>query len=163
MKTNDFWIGLGTAGVGTGALLQALGFASVPGMRFGAWTFPAVASAGLLICGVLLVIAAVRAPGRAATEPPFDQPEGYAVPPREAVISLVFVTLAPVIYLTVADAAGFVITCAAILFGLSLWFWRGVLRCAVLGAIGAVVLELIFSRLFAVPLPRGVFSVAGLL
>lgn len=154
MNKADFWIGLGVVAVALIAISQAWGFASVPGMRFGAWTFPMVASSGLLLCGSLLCLKTLRSSAGPVASAGTAQERPW--------LSFALVAAAPLFYIFTVDILGFIACAALILFALSMWFWGGVLRCLLLGAIGAVVFEVIFGKAFAVPLPHGLFSVTGM-
>lgn len=159
MNKPDIWIGALLLGVALAALVEGWGFASVPGMGFGAWTFPVVISLGLAVASTALIGTSIAA--RSADD------EADEVTPEKLgmrdVAGLVLVAVAPIAYILAAPTAGFFICASVIMTVLSLWFWGGLIRCFVLALIAAGVLELIFARAFMVPLPRGWFSIAGLI
>lgn len=156
MTKPDAWIGAILVGVALAALIEAWSFASVPGMHFGAWTFPVFVSAALVVCGAALFLKALLEPAAdgAAAQPPVT---------GQALAGFGIVCFAPVFYILAADAAGFLICAAIIVFALSWWFWRGLRRCALLAAIAAPVTEVIFAKGLMVPLPRGWLSFSELL
>ncbi|WP_024585670.1 tripartite tricarboxylate transporter TctB family protein [Aliihoeflea sp. 2WW] len=159
MNKPDIWIGALLLGVALAALVEGWGFASVPGMGFGAWTFPSVISLGLAVASTALIVTSMVAKpvGGGADE---VTPEKLGM---RDVAGLVLVAVAPIAYILAAPTAGFFICASVIMTVLSLWFWGGLIRCFVLALIAAGVLELIFARAFMVPLPRGWFSIAGMI
>lgn len=152
----DTWIGLVLIGAAIAALIEAWTFASVPGMQFGAWTFPVFVSIALGLCGAVLFIKSilgVKNKDDRATRRGID---------AEAGIGFGLVIAAPVFYILFSDIAGFLLCSALIVLALSWWFWRGLKRCLALAVMVAPVTELIFAKTFSVPLPKGWLTVVGL-
>jgi putative tricarboxylic transport membrane protein len=67
LKVNDALSGAGLAALGGVVLWHIQGFPAMPGQKFGPAWFPGAIAAGLLACGVLLIL-------RAGGEPWFAVP-----------------------------------------------------------------------------------------
>ena len=159
MRKSDIWIGLVLIGAAVAALIEAWSFESVPGMKFGAWTFPVVVSGLLLVCGTVLVLSSALR----QTASPLDDID--VLPTKlwsRLGVAFFAIPAMPIGYILLADRMGFLICAASILFLLSFLLWRQVLRCVLLAVITAPILELIFAKGFSVPLPKGLFSLVGL-
>ena len=61
MKVDDRILGALFALLGAVVLWHVQGFPVIPGQKFGAALFPGVISAGLVICGILLVARGIAA------------------------------------------------------------------------------------------------------
>lgn len=153
MTKADTWIGLVLVGVAIAALTEAWTFASVPGLKFGAWTFPVFVSVALSLAGATLFLLSVLSPNTEVSAP-MD---------RRAIIGWCLVASAPVAYILAAETFGFLLTCAALILVLSLWFWGGIARCSALAVNTAITLEIVFAKGFAVPLPHDLISVTQVL
>lgn len=157
MTKSDTWIGLILMGVAVAALIPAWNFSSVPGMGFGAWTFPVVVLIGLACCGAILTIKSVMT-GRDESKESTRRP--YWAPGEMFGFSLILT--AGVFYIIAAETLGFLITSSLIVFILSIYFWRRPAACLVLTLITVPVAEFIFAGAFSVPLPRGLISMTRL-
>ncbi|MDT0684574.1 tripartite tricarboxylate transporter TctB family protein [Roseicyclus sp. F158] len=160
MTKSDTLIGLILMGVAVAALTPAWTFASVPGMRFGAWTFPVFVTIALGLSGAALTIKSLLS----GSEVPEVAEDGVAEPKAtpSAIIGFILIVAATLFYIFAADALGFLVTSALIVLALSLFFWRRPIPCLILTLVSVPVAELIFARAFSVPLPRGLLSVTGL-
>lgn len=156
MTKSDFWIGLLLMGVAIAALVPALSFASVPGMQFGAWTFPVFISIGLGLCGALLSVRAL------AARPQGGEPTSMPQFNPSAIAGFALIVGACLFYVLAADRLGFLVTSSLIVLAVSLFFWRKPIACLILTLMAVPVAELVFGRAFSVPLPRGLLSVTGL-
>ncbi len=148
MPDTDRWLGLALALLAGAVLWSARDFPVVPGQKFGAGFLPTLVGAGLLLCGVGLMLrswrarAVPRAIGRAAGTEHFGS---------AAVIMGVIVA-----YIGLADRLGFLIVAP---LGLLATFraLRVAWRPALLWALGGTVLvHFAFYKLLRVPLPWGV-------
>jgi putative tricarboxylic transport membrane protein len=149
LKVNDALSGAGLAVLGGVVLWHIQGFPPMPGQKFGPAWFPGAIAAGLLLCGVLLVL-------RAGGEPWFAVP---AWTKRARPIAGVAAVIGGLLfYVLAADWLGFHLTGLLLL---TLW-------CRVLGAgwrlslavsvIATLAIHLSFYKLLRIPLPWGLFE-----
>ncbi len=159
MRLSDTVIGCGLFAVSVIAFQLASSFPSVPGMRFGAGTFPLVISAVLGACGLFLAVSSIlqRSP-RTQSATPSDAPWRL-----NEVANLLIVMAAPLFYIFAASRVGFFLTSVVVVFMLSIRLWGGLLRSAVLALVCASLTEVIFGGMFGVPLPKVLFSIRELL
>jgi putative tricarboxylic transport membrane protein len=123
------------------------------GQKFGPAWFPGLIASGLIICGALLMLSRLRA----ADVQPLVALPGWMRRGR-AVAGVCSVIAGLVLYVLVADKAGFHLTAAALLL-----LWSRVLgaswKLAVPVALAAtIVIHLAFYKLLKVPLPWGIFE-----
>jgi putative tricarboxylic transport membrane protein len=152
MRANDAIAGGVIIAFAAAMIAITFTFPPFPGQRYGPSLFPQILGIGLIVCGLILVrrgIAARRAGGAWVELAPWAR---HGRP-----ISNVLVVLGAILaYILLADRIGFVLTAAAILLILFLWFRVRPLA-AVLGAIIAVLfVDWFFGWMFRVPLPLGV-------
>ena len=149
MKVNDALSGAGLAALGGVVLWHIQGFPAMPGQKFGPAWFPGAIAAGLLVCGVLLIL-------RAGGEPWFAVPAWTKrARPIAGVASVIGGLL---FYVLAADRLGFHLTGLLLL---TLW-------CRVLGAgwrisiavsvIATLAIHMSFYKLLRIPLPWGVLE-----
>ena len=139
MQKVDRWLGLALALLAGAVLWSARAFPNVPGQKVGA---------GLLLCGIALVLRSVR--GRYAAEE-------AVVPGSEHFGSSLVVIGVVVFYILAADKLGFLIVaplCLIAVFKALRVNWVPALLWA---ASGTVVVHFAFYKLLRVPLPWGVF------
>ena len=60
MRRTDAWVGLGLAVLAGAVLWSARAFPNVPGQKLGAAFLPMLVGAGLLLCGIALVVRSLR-------------------------------------------------------------------------------------------------------
>ncbi|WGF89183.1 tripartite tricarboxylate transporter TctB family protein [Marinivivus vitaminiproducens] len=152
MKVNDAIIGGLLAVFGAVIFLYTLTFPGLPGQNFGPALFPQLISIGFIASGVYFVFKGVR---EHATVPWFD-PQPWTRSPRH-IANVVFVLVALLFYIFLADTLGFLITGFICLAGLMLWL-RGPSRLpsTIVIAVGSViVIQFAFGTLLRVPLPPG--------
>ncbi len=126
--------------------------------RVGPRFFPFLVAAGLLLCGALLLVQALR--GHAA---PAEAGEDVdtEVPPDLLAVAGVGATL--VVYLLLLESAGFVLASALLFWGVALAFGsRHLLRDPLLGLALGLGVYLAFTRLLGLRLPAGVLEPLGL-
>ncbi len=149
MKVNDALSGAGLAALGAVVLWHIQGFPAMPGQKFGPAWFPGVIAAGLLACGVLLMLRAQRGPWLA--RPEWTRRARPAIGVASVIGGLLF-------YVVAADRLGFHLTGLLLL---TLW-------CRVLGAgwrvslavsvIATLAIHMSFYKLLRIPLPWGVLE-----
>jgi putative tricarboxylic transport membrane protein len=152
MRFNDAVIGLALILVGAWTIWYAQGFPAMPGQKYGPDLFPKLIAVGLIIGGVILVGAGIKA------RAPLVRLGSWA---RSAhlTLNLVSVPLALVFYILFSDTLGFLLAATLVLAALITLYRHGHVVTSVLIAIVAtVVIQQAFSRLLLVPLPRGVIE-----
>lgn len=126
--------------------------------RVGPRFFPFLVAAGLLLCGALLLVQALRghaAPAEAGEDVDTD------APPDLVAVAGVGAALAA--YVVLLEAAGFVLASALLFWGAALAFGsRNWLRDPLLGLALGLVVYLAFTRLLGLRLPAGVLAPLGL-
>lgn len=126
--------------------------------RVGPRFFPFLVAAGLLFCGLLLFIQALR--GHAALPEEGEDVDPNVAPDLRAV-GTVAVTLAG--YVLILEAAGFVVASALLFWGVAVAFGsRSWLRDPLVGLALTLTVYLAFTRLLGLRLPAGVLAPLGL-
>jgi putative tricarboxylic transport membrane protein len=147
VQRSDRWVGLGLAALALAVLWTAREFPQVPGQKHGAAFLPMIIGAGLLLCGLTLVLRSLRAKAYAQTE--------SAPAVREHFGSSAVIIGAVLAYILFAERIGFLILAPLCIVPVFLALgvrWRPALLWA-LG--GTVVVHLAFYKLLRVPLPWG--------
>jgi putative tricarboxylic transport membrane protein len=150
VRRTDAWVGLGLAVLAAAVLWSARAFPNVPGQKLGAAFLPMLVGAGLLLCGVALVVRSLR--GRAYAD------DAAAEAGSEHFGSSLVVIGAVLAYIFLSERIGFLIIAPLCLMASFLAFrigWRRALGWA-LG--GTVLVHLCFYKLLRVPLPWGVIT-----
>ncbi len=149
MQRIDRAIGVALALLAAVVLWTSRSFPAVPGQKVGAGFLPTIVGAGLLVCGIGLVL---RSTKTAATVTEGDDAREATGP-----IGPVLVVLAGVLgYILLADLLGFLIVAPLVLLaafralGVS---WRAAVPWALAGTL---VVHVAFYKLLRVPLPWGV-------
>ncbi len=149
MQSTDRWLGVVLALLASAVLWSARSFPDVPGQKIGAGFLPMLVGAGLLVCGLLLVLRSVR--GRHYQNNP--QPTRAA----EHIGSSLVVMGAIGFYILAADKLGFLIAAPLVLLAVFKAL-RGAWWPSLAWAVGGtLVVHLAFYKLLRVPLPWGVF------
>jgi putative tricarboxylic transport membrane protein len=149
LKVNDALSGAGLAALGGAVLWHIQGFPAMPGQKFGPAWFPGLIAAGLLVCGVLLMLHATRGPWLA-------RPEWTTRARPLAGVAAVIGGL--LFYVAAADWLGFHLTGLLLL---TLWTrvlgagWRLSLAVSV---IATLAIHLSFYKLMRIPLPWGLLE-----
>ncbi len=149
MRTIDLRLGLALALLAAAVLWSAQAFPAVPGQKLGAGFLPMLVGAGLLLCGLGLVLRSWR--GTAYADDVVAQASSWRDIGRALVI--VGVVLA---YILLADRLGFLLLaplCLLAVFRVLRVGWLPALGWA-LG--GTLLVHLAFYKLLRVPLPWGV-------
>ncbi len=161
------------SGVPLGDLLVSLGVLALGGYfaygafaisvaqsysRVGPRFFPFLVAAGLLLCGLLLLIQALR--GRAAPPEEGEDIDPDAPPDLRAVGTI---AAALFVYVLILEVAGFVVASALLFWGVAVAFGsRSWLRDPLVGLALALTVYLAFTRLLGLRLPAGVLAPLGL-
>jgi putative tricarboxylic transport membrane protein len=145
----DRYTGLAACLLGGGVFATARRFPNVPGQDLGASTMPTLIGAGLLACGVLLVIRSLRARVPAAGGVPEAATPERIFPPLAMLGAILFYVLA-------SEWLGYPIVAPLTLLVGLLALRVGVGR-AIAFALGASLLvHLLFYKMLRVPLPWGI-------
>ena len=148
MQRADRWLGLALALLAAAVLWTARDFPNVPGQKVGAGFLPMLVGAGLLLCGVALMLRSLRAAA-------YVDEKAAAAPGSEHFGSSLVVIGVIVAYVALADRLGFLIVAP---LGLLAVFkaLRVATRPALLWAVaGTLVVHVAFYKLLRVPLPWG--------
>ena len=142
-------MGIGIAALALAVLWSARSFPNVPGQKLGAAFLPMLIGAGLLLCGVALML---RRPGPAAAGAPGAQAGDEHFGSSALTIGAV------IVYILGSDAIGFLLLAPLCLLATflaqrvrivpALWWSLG----------GAVLVHVAFYKLLRVPLPWGVLT-----
>ena len=147
MRRTDAWVGLGLAVLAGAVLWSARAFPNVPGQKLGAAFLPMLVGAGLLLCGIALVVRSLR--GRAYAN------DTAAEAGSEHFGSSLVIIAAVLAYILLSERIGFLVIAPLCLMAGFLAFrigWRRALGWA-LG--GTVLVHVVFYKLLRVPLPWG--------
>ncbi len=164
--TNGRKVSLGNLLVGLGVLALGAYFAygafsievAMSYARVGPRVFPFLVAAGLLVCGVLLCVQALRG-GRADSEGGEDVDLSAA--PDFGAVGLLVVVLG--VYVLVLERLGFVLASAILFWGVAFAFGsRSYLRDIVIGVVLSFITYLVFSKLLGLTLPAGVLEPLGI-
>jgi putative tricarboxylic transport membrane protein len=151
MRTIDLRLGLALALLAAAVLWSARSFPAVPGQKLGAGFLPMLVGAGLLVCGLGLVLRSWR--GTAYAETVAAEVSSW----RDIGSALAIVAVV-IAYIGLADKLGFLLVaplCLMAVFRVLRVGWLPALGWA-LG--GTLLVHLAFYKLLRVPLPWGVLK-----
>ena len=134
-------------------LWSASGFPAVPGQKLGAGFLPMLIGAGLLLCGLALVLRGLRGASASASAGTTAQP-APASSLRDRVSAWLIIA-AVLVYIGLADRLGFMLVaplCLVLVFRALQVPWTQALGWAMAGTL---VVHLLFYKLLRVPLPWG--------
>ena len=146
MQRTDRWAGLALALLGIAVMASARAFPNVPGQKLGAGFLPMLVGAGLLVCGLLLVLRSFK-PARYALAEPLRAAEHFG--------SSLVVIAAVAAYILLAERLGFLVLaplCLLAVFRALRVGWRQALLWSL---VGTLVVHVAFYKLLRVPLPWG--------
>jgi putative tricarboxylic transport membrane protein len=143
VRRTDSLVGLALAALALAVLWSARAFPNVPGQKLGAAFLPMLVGAGLLLCGIGLVVRSWR--GRAYAQDTA----------AEAGSSLVLIG-AVLGYIFLSERLGFLIVAPLCLMAGFLAFRIGWQRALLWAIGGALLVHFSFYKLLRVPLPWGV-------
>jgi putative tricarboxylic transport membrane protein len=150
VRRTDAWVGLVLAVLAAAVLWNARAFPDVPGQKLGAAFLPMLVGAGLMLCGIGLILRSLHGRAYAGHEAAAAGSEHFG-----SSLVLVGTVLA---YLFLSERIGFLIIAPLCLMAGFLAFRIGWQR-ALLWAIGGTALvHVAFYKLLRVPLPWGVIT-----
>lgn len=150
MRRTDAWVGLGLAVLAAAVLWSARAFPNVPGQKLGAAFLPMLVGAGLLLCGVALVVRSLR--GRAYAD------DAAAEAGSEHFGSSLVVIGAVLAYIFLSERVGFLLIAPLCLLAGFVAFRIGWRRALLWAVGGTVLVHVAFYKLLRVPLPWGVIT-----
>ncbi len=151
MRANDAIAGLVLIIFAVVMITLTASFPDFPGQKYGPSLFPRILSAGLIVCGGILIWNGLTA--RRMGAPWVELAPWVKEPRRLATFFLVLVLL--LLYIFAAETVGFIPL--ALLFLMTLFLWLGVRPwiAAVTALVGTFTIHWFFATLLRVPLPRG--------
>lgn len=151
MRANDLVTGLILIVFATAMIAYTGTFPPFPGQKYGPALFPRILGAGMILCGVLLMLRGRRL--LASGEPMFSLDPVYRSP-KVAVASGAIVA-AIIFYALASGVLGFVITATLVLLGLLLLYGVSPVRAVVIAIVAVLFMDWFFGWMFRVPLPLG--------
>ena len=147
MQRVDRWVGVGLAALALAVLWSGSAFPNVPGQKLGTAFLPMIIGAGLLLCGLALVLRSLRRSAYAedATTPAVEEHFGSAAVIVGAVGAYIFLS----------ERLGFLLIAPLCLLAVFLALrvrWKTATLCAIGGTL---LVHLAFYKLLRVPLPWG--------
>ncbi|WP_440638735.1 tripartite tricarboxylate transporter TctB family protein [Bradyrhizobium sp. PUT101] len=151
MRANDAIAGVVLIILSIVMIALTASFPDFPGQKYGPSLFPRILSAGLIVCGGILIWNGLTA--RRMGAPWVELAPWVKEPRRLATFFLVLVLL--LLYIFAAETVGFIPL--ALLFLVTLFLWLGVRPwiAAVTALVGTFAIYWFFATLLRVPLPRG--------
>jgi putative tricarboxylic transport membrane protein len=153
MKINDAIFGAVFLLLGVVILVHVQAFPKIPGQQVGPAIFPGLVSAGLAVCGVLLIISGIR--NRA--EHPWHEMADWMRSPQH-LLGFGAIVAGLVAYILFAEAVGFLLLAPLLLL---LWFKVLGVRTGmaiIVAVVATLVIWYAFYKLLRVPLPWGVLT-----
>jgi putative tricarboxylic transport membrane protein len=153
MKINDAIFGAIFLLLGVVIVVHVQAFPKIPGQQVGPALFPGLISAGLAVCGLLLIVSGVRH----RAQHPWHEMADWMRSPRH-VIGFGAIVVGLVAYILLAQSVGFLLLAPILLL---VWFKVLGVRTGMAIIVAIVATLLIwyaFYKLLRVPLPWGVLT-----
>jgi putative tricarboxylic transport membrane protein len=152
VKINDAVFGILLAVLAVAVLVTVQAYPKIPGQNVGPALFPGLVAAGLLVCGLLLIVQGMR--GRqGAWIVLHDWTRS-----RRHLVAFVTLVAGVIAYILLADAVGFLIVAPLLLLAVFLSFGVRGRTAAIVAVVATVVIWYAFYKLLRVPLPWGVLE-----
>jgi putative tricarboxylic transport membrane protein len=151
MKINDAIFGLVLAILGALVLFTVQSFPKIPGQQVGPALFPGLIAAGILVCGIVLIVRGWLA--RKAT--PWVMPGDWVRSPRH-VAAFVLLVASVLFYIVAAEKLGFLLTATLILTAMFYVLRVPLGKSLLIAVIASLVIHFMFYKLLRVPLPWGI-------
>jgi putative tricarboxylic transport membrane protein len=149
VQKTDRWLGLALALLAGAVLWSARAFPNVPGQKVGAGFLPMLVGAGLLLCGIGLIVRSLRSAAHATADlAPAAGSEHFG--------SSLVVIAAVVFYILAADRLGFLIVAPLCLLAVFKALRVSTGQAVLWAALGTALVHVAFYKLLRVPLPWGV-------
>jgi len=153
MRFNDAVIGVFLIVFALAEIAYTQTFPALYGQQFGPDLFPSVIGAGLLICGLLLVVSGIA---NRRSVPLVDWGEWAGN--RDAWINVIAVLGALIFYILASEPLGFIPVSLIILLTLLIRFGVGLLTAIAVAVVTTLIIHEIFAGLLLVPLPWGLLQ-----
>jgi putative tricarboxylic transport membrane protein len=127
-------------------------FPPFPGQKYGPSLFPRILGAGLLLCGILLILRGRRDQGRG--QPFASIADSYKS--QQGWMSVLLILAVILFYILASNPLGFVPTALIGVFALLVWFGVSLPRALVISVVAILTVDWFFGWLFRVPLPLGI-------
>ncbi len=148
MRFNDAIIGGVIIAFALAMMLYTLTFPTMPGQAYGPDLFPLVIGAGMVLCGLALVVRGLRAGDALMALGPWAED-------RSHLINLALVPGVLLFYVGLSDFLGFVITSVIVLTVLLLRFGVARRTTFIIAPVTTLFIHTVFAKLLLVPLPWG--------
>jgi putative tricarboxylic transport membrane protein len=152
MRVNDLISGALLIVLAAAMIAYTTTFPPFPGQKYGPSLFPRIIGAGMILCGLLLMIRGRRQ--LAAGAPLGSIDESYKPVKGWASVALILGVI--VGYAAISDALGFVPTAFLGLLLLLWWFGVSLPRAMLISVVAVLAVDWFFGWLFRVPLPIGI-------
>jgi putative tricarboxylic transport membrane protein len=152
MRVNDMISGALIVLLAVAMAAYTTTFPPFPGQKYGPSLFPRLLGAGLVLCGVLLILRGRRT--RTAGEPLAALGETYAT--KQGFMSVLLILGVILFYILASSLLGFILTASLGVLTLLWWFGVALPRAALIAIIAVLVVDWFFGWLFRVPLPLGI-------
>jgi putative tricarboxylic transport membrane protein len=150
MRTNDTFAGLAIIVLALVMLALTLSFPPFPGQKYGPALFPRLLGAGMILCGLLLILRDRQSQSR---QPAVALASWMREPWR--VVSFLLMPAVTLLAVLTWDSVGFVPVTLVSLAALFLWFRVTPINAVAIALLATVLLQLFFGKLMRVPLPLG--------
>lgn len=151
MKINDAIFGLVLAILGAMVLFTVQSFPKIPGQQVGPALFPGLIAAGILVCGIVLIVRGWLARKAA----PWVTPGDWVRSPRH-VAAFVLLVASVLFYIVAAQKLGFLLTATLILTAMFYVLRVPMGKSLLIAVIASLVIHFMFYKLLRVPLPWGI-------
>lgn len=152
MRVNDLISGALLVAIAAAMIAYTTTFPPFPGQRYGPSLFPRLLGAGMIVCGVILMLRGRRQLAAGAPlgeiDPAWRATRGWA--------SALMMVGGIAFYIALSNTLGFVITGFLVTATLLWWFGVGAWRSVVIALVAVLFVDWFFGWLFRVPLPLGI-------
>lgn len=151
MKINDAVFGLVLAVLGGLVLFTVQSYPRIPGQQVGPALFPGLIAAGILVCGIVLMVRGWLARKAA----PWVAPGDWMRSPRH-VTAFVLLVASVLFYIFAAEKLGFLPTATLILWAMFYVLRVPLGKSLLIAVVTSLVIHFMFYKLLRVPLPWGI-------
>lgn len=153
MRASNTFAGLFLILVAGTMIYLTLSFPPFPGQQYGPSLFPRLLGAGLILCGLLLIVRDLTGGARS----PALVRDGWTTQPWR-LVSFLLIPATILAYILVSEWVGFIPTAIALLLTLLLWFRVKPLNAVIIAVVATLTVHWFFATMLRVPLPRGLLT-----
>ena len=157
MRLNDAITGGALVIFAIAEITYARTFPSLHGQSYGPDLFPSLIGAGLIGCGVILIVRGLLHRRSTQTPQPWIEFEALSTN-KSAALNLLLVLAALVLYILLSTSIGFIPMSLIILATLLYRLGTSLLVSLTMACIATAVIQLIFAKVLLVPLPPGLLT-----